>query len=91
MACNPNAVPPAVNCTFEKGICDWIQDPYDQFDWLRNNGSTASRNTGPMNDHTRGDASGRRVTVFVLDKFICTCLGTNMNIVIINDGITLVC
>ena len=60
-SCNPNAAPPAVNCTFENGLCGWIQDPYDQFDWIRNNGSTASRNTGPVNDHTKGDNSGKNL------------------------------
>ena len=57
--CNPKAAPPAINCTFDSGTCGWLQDKYDQFDWTLNNGSTASRNTGPTNDHTFGDGSGR--------------------------------
>lgn len=62
VACNPNAAPPAINCTFDDGTCGWIQDPYDKFDWQRNNGSTASRRTGPTNDHTYGDASGMSIS-----------------------------
>lgn len=57
--CNARAAPPTIDCSFELNTCSWKQDPYDQFDWLRNNGSTASKNTGPVNDHTKGDSSGK--------------------------------
>lgn len=59
--CNPKATPPSLNCSFETDLCGWSQDQFDSFDWRRNNGSTASKNTGPMNDHTKGDSSGMHI------------------------------
>ncbi|XP_066300039.1 MAM and LDL-receptor class A domain-containing protein 2-like [Branchiostoma lanceolatum] len=42
------------NCTFESGLCGWRQSTDDDFDWTRQQGATASSNTGPDNDHTTG-------------------------------------
>jgi len=64
--CNPKSSPPAINCTFEKDTCSWTQDQGDNFDWLRNNGSTASKNTGPSSDHTLGTGAGRLFAVSAL-------------------------
>ena len=45
-----------LNCTFEDGLCGWMQvaKPKDVFDWARQNGTTASVDTGPKYDHTSG-------------------------------------
>ncbi len=45
-----------LNCTFEDGYCGWQQvaKPKDVFDWVRQNGTTASLGTGPTYDHTIG-------------------------------------
>ena len=45
-------------CTFERSLCRWTQLSDDDFDWTRNQGSTASYGTGPMFDHTLGSAAG---------------------------------
>ena len=47
-------VPPkgALDCDFERGFCSWVQDSSDKFNWTRQRGATASRNTGPSADHT---------------------------------------
>ena len=45
-------------CTFERSLCQWKQLPDDDFDWTRNQGSTASYGTGPMFDHTLGSSAG---------------------------------
>ncbi|KAI8780792.1 MAM and LDL-receptor class A domain-containing protein 2, partial [Biomphalaria glabrata] len=43
-------------CDFEDdGVCRFDQDIYDDFDWLRHNGSTS---TGPNVDHTYGTKYG---------------------------------
>ena len=76
--CNPKAAPPAMNCTFDSGTCGWLQDKYDQFDWTLNNGSTASRNTGPTNDHTFGDGSGRFLChLKIYNNELSVCVGVN--------------
>jgi len=47
-------------CDFEKGLCNWSQLPndVDDFDWIQGGGSTRTLNTGPSNDHTRGNRLG---------------------------------
>ena len=45
-------------CNFEGGICNWIQDDRDNFDWTYKQGATATANTGPSLDHTYGNSSG---------------------------------
>ncbi|XP_053429225.1 MAM and LDL-receptor class A domain-containing protein 1 [Nycticebus coucang] len=49
---------PELQCNFENGICNWEQDPEDDFDWTRNQGPTSTLNTGPMKDNTLGTAEG---------------------------------
>ena len=43
-------------------MCRWTQLSDDDFDWTRNQGSTASYGTGPMFDHTLGSAAGNSVS-----------------------------
>ncbi|CAF4185562.1 unnamed protein product, partial [Rotaria sp. Silwood2] len=48
-------------CTFEEDLCNWINGQngvVDDFDWLRNSGSTPSSGTGPSVDHTYGTPEG---------------------------------
>ena len=49
-----------MKCDFEDSkICGYLQPKYvDDFDWTRNNRSTASSNTGPGADHTYGTING---------------------------------
>lgn len=43
-----------VRCDFDyNGICNWKQSTADTFDWSLNNGTTPSRGTGPLADHTQ--------------------------------------
>lgn len=44
----------AFRCNFNDGMCGFIQDQDDQFDWTRKKGQTRSSNTGPIGDHTGG-------------------------------------
>ena len=53
-------------CTFERSLCQWKQLADDDFDWTRNQGSTASYGTGPMFDHTLGSSAGNLWIVFGL-------------------------
>ena len=41
-------------CNFENGLCNYIQDKSDDFDWLRRYGQTPSDKTGPDTDHSTG-------------------------------------
>ncbi|EDO47787.1 predicted protein [Nematostella vectensis] len=63
----PSVVPTAGNtgndCNFEVGMCKWVQDNTDQFDWTRQKGSTTSAGTGPRFDHTHGTAAGYYVFI----------------------------
>ncbi|XP_053397249.1 uncharacterized protein LOC123551743 isoform X2 [Mercenaria mercenaria] len=43
------------DCNFDDGLCNWIQDVDDDFDWTRLSGGTPNRNTGPKYDHTSGE------------------------------------
>lgn len=55
---NGACLPPG-NCDFESGFCTWRNDHYgDDFDWLRNRGTTTSGRTGPSVDHTLGTRTG---------------------------------
>ncbi|XP_053323010.1 MAM and LDL-receptor class A domain-containing protein 1 isoform X2 [Spea bombifrons] len=47
-----------LQCNFEHGLCNWVQDFEDDFDWTINQGSTPTLDTGPMKDHTFGTAKG---------------------------------
>ena len=46
----------ALDCDFEKDICNWVQDKTDRFDWTRAQGPTSSASTGPIVDHTLGNS-----------------------------------
>ncbi|XP_034411292.1 MAM and LDL-receptor class A domain-containing protein 2 [Cyclopterus lumpus] len=45
-------------CDFEEGSCDWQQQTTDDFDWVRQSGSTINPNTGPDSDHTTNTPRG---------------------------------
>lgn len=46
-------------CSFEHGICQsWFNDITDDFDWKLSSGSTASKGTGPVTDHTTRSRQG---------------------------------
>ncbi|XP_063781223.1 MAM and LDL-receptor class A domain-containing protein 1 [Pseudophryne corroboree] len=47
-----------LQCDFENGLCNWMQDIEDDFDWTRHQGQTPTLDTGPMKDHTLGTAKG---------------------------------
>ncbi|XP_066292880.1 MAM and LDL-receptor class A domain-containing protein 1-like, partial [Branchiostoma lanceolatum] len=42
------------DCNFDIALCSYQQDNTDDFDWTRQQGSTATTNTGPSSDHTTG-------------------------------------
>uniref|UniRef100_A0A3Q3W735 MAM domain-containing protein n=1 Tax=Mola mola TaxID=94237 RepID=A0A3Q3W735_MOLML len=44
----------ACGCSFEDGLCVWVQGAEDRLDWLSNSGPTGTPNTGPAGDHTTG-------------------------------------
>ena len=50
-----NSEPTDWNCDFELDLCMYTQALDDNFDWTRHFGGTASTNTGPSVDHTKGD------------------------------------
>lgn len=53
--------PRAETCTFEEDLCGWVNGQngvVDDFDWMRNSGSTPSYGTGPSVDHTYGTPDG---------------------------------
>uniref|UniRef100_A0A4W6EYR6 Si:ch211-106h4.4 n=1 Tax=Lates calcarifer TaxID=8187 RepID=A0A4W6EYR6_LATCA len=45
-------------CDFEEGSCNWQQQTDDDFDWIRQSGSTHNANTGPDSDHTTNTPAG---------------------------------
>ncbi|CAG5126615.1 unnamed protein product, partial [Candidula unifasciata] len=48
-----------IDCDFENvGICGYMQDSRDQFDWTWSSGETSSDSTGPTSDHTYGTVLG---------------------------------
>lgn len=53
--CEKSYQPPALSsfgCSFEDGLCLWVQGAEDQLDWLLRSGPTETPNTGPAEDHT---------------------------------------
>ncbi|KAH9494976.1 hypothetical protein Btru_018310, partial [Bulinus truncatus] len=50
--------PVSAFCDFEDDTCGFNQDLYDDFDWLRHNGSISTHSTGPYIDHTYGTKFG---------------------------------
>uniref|UniRef100_A0A3Q3KLB2 MAM domain-containing protein n=1 Tax=Mastacembelus armatus TaxID=205130 RepID=A0A3Q3KLB2_9TELE len=45
-------------CDFEEGSCNWQQNTTDDFDWVRQSGSSHRPNTGPDSDHTTNTPTG---------------------------------
>ena len=58
LSSNVGSCPPEKTCDFEGGMCGYIQDKSDQFDWLLHSGSTGTSGTGPQADHTDGTSTG---------------------------------
>ncbi|XP_069014100.1 apical endosomal glycoprotein [Embiotoca jacksoni] len=53
--CEKSYKPPALSslgCSFEDGLCSWVQGAKDELDWLNRSGPTETPNTGPAGDHT---------------------------------------
>ncbi|XP_070567019.1 MAM and LDL-receptor class A domain-containing protein 2-like [Ptychodera flava] len=48
------ACPEPGDCTFDSDTCTWTNIQGDDFDWVRQTGSTVSVGTGPSSDHTSG-------------------------------------
>ena len=42
----------SATCTFDSGLCGWLQSTQDDIDWTTGQGITPSRHTGPHTDHT---------------------------------------
>jgi len=63
-------------CTFEEDLCNWLNGQngvVDDFDWIRNSGSTPSYGTGPNVDHTYGTPDG---TYLYIESSDTTIQGT---------------
>eukprot|EP00118_Oscarella_pearsei_P003168 m.13253 g.13253 ORF g.13253 m.13253 type:complete len:3799 (+) comp24600_c0_seq1:127-11523(+) len=60
---SPQDFPHDSNCDFEQSLCDWINAPDDEVDWVPHSGSTSSYGTGPSTDHTSGAVSGHYIYV----------------------------
>ncbi len=53
--------PPVDFCTFEKDLCEYVNDPDADFTWSRGNSTQGSTNTtGPSIDHTLGTSDGKK-------------------------------
>ncbi|KAM4729149.1 apical endosomal glycoprotein [Anableps anableps] len=55
--CETSYEPPALSsygCTFEDGLCVWVQGAEDELNWHSGSGPTETPNTGPAGDHTTG-------------------------------------
>lgn len=50
----PSSALPACGCSFEDGLCVWVQGAEERLDWLSRSGPTETPNTGPAGDHTTG-------------------------------------
>ncbi|CAD5121161.1 DgyrCDS9697 [Dimorphilus gyrociliatus] len=56
--------PQYLNCNFEPGFCTWNrlkypESEYNSYEWGLHQGSTHSLFTGPTNDHTYGNKTGK--------------------------------
>ncbi|KAM9845004.1 MAM and LDL-receptor class A domain-containing protein 1 [Aulostomus maculatus] len=57
LSCEESFQPPSPSsygCSFEDGLCAWMQGAKDDLDWLSRSGPTDTPNTGPAGDHTTG-------------------------------------
>ncbi|KAK1787196.1 hypothetical protein P4O66_017048 [Electrophorus voltai] len=61
----PTSPPPSsMHCSFEEGLCDWVQETGDGFDWTHQRGLQVDTTTkGPFYDHTIGNNRGFYVVV----------------------------
>ena len=59
--------------TFDKNMGNFTQDGNDNFNWTRQKGSTGSFGTGPSNDHTIGNSSGKYPVLGVSHFDIASC------------------
>lgn len=50
----PSSALSACGCSFEDGLCVWVQGAEDELDWISRSGPTETPNTGPAGDHTTG-------------------------------------
>mgnify|MGYP000048885778 CR=1 FL=1 len=58
------------SCTFETSMCTWMNTQTgDDFDWLRQQGTTDTVSTGPRGDHTIGTFVGtvEKILPFQID------------------------
>ena len=56
----PPTMPPVPgSCNFESGMCGWIVDKTAPLRFIKGQGETVSRNTGPRYDHTKKDEKGK--------------------------------
>lgn len=46
--------PSSCSCSFEDGLCVWVQGAEGRAEWLSGSGPTETPNTGPGGDHTTG-------------------------------------
>lgn len=53
------------SCDFENGLCEWSQGTNDDFDWTRLSGATATIESGPSRDHSKGTGSGNKNTMLI--------------------------
>ncbi|XP_042354379.1 MAM and LDL-receptor class A domain-containing protein 1-like [Plectropomus leopardus] len=58
IALSSGPCPASDMCDFEEGSCNWQQETTDDFDWVRQSGSTHNPNTGPDSDHTTNTPRG---------------------------------
>ncbi|KAF3858061.1 hypothetical protein F7725_011262 [Dissostichus mawsoni] len=49
---SPSSALSACGCSFEDGLCVWVQGAEDELDWLSRTGPTETPNTGPTGDHS---------------------------------------
>jgi len=58
---HPSTAHDVVNCNFENGLCNLVQDSHDNLDWTLRTGSTPTSSTGPRADHT--NSAGKYIYV----------------------------
>lgn len=54
------------DCSFEDGLCSWVQGAEDGLDWISGSGPTDTPNTGPAGDHTTGKGPFNNETTVLL-------------------------
>ncbi|MGH0164529.1 UNVERIFIED_CONTAM: hypothetical protein FKN15_060666 [Acipenser sinensis] len=67
--------PTANDCDFEEDPCSWQQDPHNDFDWLRQQGSAGSGSIGPAGDHTTG-RTRELISLVLFSIFVANCSRT---------------